>query len=463
MARKDTIYGCQECGYQSPKWIGRCPDCQKWNTFEEEDKIVIKAISSRNQVTSDLIQASPRILTDISSEEFDRTVTGISEFDRVVGGGLVRGSLILIGGEPGIGKSTLLMDVCGKIANIDVSENILYVSGEESASQVADRSKRLGIGSKKEVKNLYILNESNWEKILGHIKKLKPKYFVLDSVQTTNSSEIQSAPGSVSQIREVTYQIMNYAKAYGVTCFIIGHVTKDGNIAGPKILEHMVDTVVYFEGDQNGQYRLLRVMKNRFGNTNEVGIFEMRESGLEEVSNPSQYFLEAPAEGSFGRSLTCVLEGSRSIFVETQALVVDNKNGNGRRTTQGIDNNRVAMLVAIVEKYFDMPLSFCDIYINVVGGIKLMARESDLSVMASILSSIRNQPVDNSTIFIGEVGLTGEVRAVPMIEVRIKEAAQLGYKQVVLSHRQAAEFKDKYSISIIGIKKATELEEILFQ
>ncbi len=460
MAKKDTVFICNECGHQQAKWSGQCSQCNQWNSFEEERKLTIKRSTDP---TSHSQISEPKKIHQIENEIYDRVCTGIGEFDRVVGGGLVTGSLILIGGEPGIGKSTLLMNVCGQIAKNNSDKKLLYVSGEESVSQVASRSKRLGIGDEKQLENLYILNETSWERILTQIKKIKPTYFVLDSIQTTNSDEIQSAPGTVSQIREVTYQVMNYAKANNITCFIIGHVTKEGSIAGPKILEHMVDTVIYFEGDQYGQYRILRVMKNRFGNTNEIGIFEMSGSGLVEVANPSQYFLEGAADGSFGRSLTCVLEGSRALFVETQALVIDNRNGNGRRTTQGVDGNRVAMLVAVVEKYFDMPLSFSDVYINVVGGMKLSSRESDLSVIASILSSIRNKPIDDSIIFLGEVGLTGEIRSVPFVEDRIKEAAQLGYKKVILSAQSADSFRDKYKIQLQGITKATQLEDLLFQ
>jgi DNA repair protein RadA/Sms len=454
MAKKHTTFICQKCSYQTSKWMGKCPECGEWNSFEEEVSIDAKGLD-RAHKRSALSTETPKLIKDIEFENHVRMSTGLNEFDRVVGGGVVPGSLILIGGEPGIGKSTLLTKVMGILSLKHKEHNVLYVSGEESVGQVADRAKRLGVNTS----HFYIYNETNWQKVLEQINKLSPKFLVVDSIQTTTSSEIDSAPGTVSQIREVTYELMNHVKSKGITCFIIGHITKEGSIAGPKILEHMVDTVIYFEGDQFGQYRILRAMKNRFGNTNEVGIFEMKENGLQEVKNPSQFFLDEELEGAFGRSLTCVLEGSRSLFIEIQALVVDNKFGNGRRTTQGVDNNRLSMMVAVIEKYFGIPLGFNDIYLNVVGGMKLQNRESDLSIIASLLSSYRTKPLDTNTIFIGEVGLTGEVRSVPMMEARIKEMAQLNYKKVVTSQKTANEFKGKYNIEIIGIRQAKELEK----
>jgi DNA repair protein RadA/Sms len=456
MAKIKTVYSCQECGFQTPKWLGKCPDCQQWNSFSEEEQIkpskaAPKSISGR--------ESHPKTIDEVEHEKVDRYQTTIGEFDRVMGGGVTLGSLTLIGGEPGIGKSTLLMEVCGKLLNEYSNERILYVSGEESESQVASRSKRLGVNHG----GFYIYNETNWQKILGQVKELKPKFLVLDSIQTTHSNQVDSAAGTLTQIREVTYELMNYAKAYDLTCFIIGHVTKEGQIAGPKILEHMVDTVIYFEGDQLGQYRMLRVMKNRFGNTNEVGIFEMQEKGLQEIKNPSQYFLEQSLPGSYGRSLTCILEGSRSLFVEIQALVVENKFAVGRRTTQGLDSNRVALLVAVIDKYLGIPLSYNDIYVNVVGGIKLTTRENDLSVIASLLSSYHATAIPSDTIFLGEVGLTGEVRSVPMMDMRLKEIAQMNYSRVITSKRAAEDFKGKYKVQLVGISKASELRDLLFK
>jgi DNA repair protein RadA/Sms len=456
MAKAKIKFTCQECGHETSKWLGKCPDCGSWNSFVEED--VVNVVQRNVKASNRDGKNSPKKIPEIESLTFERFKTLIGEFDRVMGEGVTKGSLTLLGGEPGIGKSTLLMEICGKLSNIYKQDKILYVSGEESEGQVASRSKRLGINCE----NFYILNETNWQSIVENIKILKPKFFVLDSIQTTISSEIPSAAGTVTQIREVTYELMNYAKANDLTCFVIGHVTKDGNIAGPKILEHMVDTVIYFEGDQFGQYRILRVMKNRFGNTNEVGIFEMNERGLSEVKNPSQYFLDSSIKDAFGRSLTCILEGTRPLFVEIQALVVENKFGNGRRTTQGLDNNRLSLLVAVVDKYFELPISFNDIYVNVVGGMKLNSRESDLSIIASLLSSYYGKVVSDETVFIGEVGLTGEVRSVPMLEPRLKEIAQLNYKKVITSKKAALEYAGKFKIEVVGINKATELKKILF-
>ncbi len=458
MAKIKTVFTCQDCGYQTVKWLGKCPDCNQWNSFSEEE--TIKPVSSKGAPKSIAGRESkPKTISQIEVEAVERYVTNIREFDRVMGGGVTIGSLTLIGGEPGIGKSTLLMEVCGKLIDNYKNERILYVSGEESEGQVAQRSKRLGVKNE----NFYIYNETNWQNVLAQVKELQPKFLVLDSIQTTHSNQVDSAAGTLTQIREVTYELMNYAKSYDLTCFLIGHVTKEGQIAGPKVLEHMVDTVIYFEGDQLGQYRMLRVMKNRFGNTNEVGIFEMQEKGLVEIKNPSQYFLEQSLAGSYGRSLTCILEGTRSLFVEIQALVVENKFAQGRRTTQGLDSNRVALLVAVIDKYFGIPLSYNDIYVNVVGGMKLTSRESDLSVIASLLSSYHNRAVDTETIFLGEVGLTGEVRSIPMMEIRLKEIAQMNYKRVVTSKRAAADFKGKFNLNIVGIEKADELKKLLFQ
>jgi len=436
MAKIKTVFSCQECGYQSAKWLGKCPDCGQWNSFSEEESVKPTKTTSRATIGR---ESRPKTINEVEHENFVRYQTGIEEFDRVMGGGVTLGSLTLIGGEPGIGKSTLLMEVCGKLLKQYGKEKILYVSGEESESQVAGRSKRLGVSNDA----FYIYNETSWQKVLEQVKAIKPKFLVLDSIQTTHSNQIESAAGTLSQIRE--------------------HVTKEGQIAGPKILEHMVDTVIYFEGDQLGQYRMLRVMKNRFGNTNEVGIFEMQEKGLVEIKNPSQYFLEQSIPGSYGRSLTCILEGSRSLFVEIQALVVENKFAVGRRTTQGLDSNRVALLVAVIDKYLGIPLSYNDIYVNVVGGMKLTSRENDLSVIASLLSSYYATPIPNDTLFLGEVGLTGEVRSVPMMEIRLKEVAQMNYKKVITSKRIADDLKGKYKLELFGISRASELKNLLFK
>ena len=450
MAKNKNQFVCSGCGHIEYKWVGHCAQCGEWNSFQEEVAVSSKREESRS--------GRPKKICDISQEDYERVLTGVQEFDRVVGGGLVKGSLLLVGGEPGIGKSTLLMEICGKLGSLFKDEKILYVSGEESEGQLADRSRRLGVGEE----NLMVFNETSWENIKENLKLLRPKYFILDSIQTTTSDHIQSTPGTVSQVREVTYEILNYCKANNITAIIIGHVTKEGNIAGPKILEHMVDAVIYFEGDQLGQYRILRSIKNRFGNTNEVGIFEMRENGLQEVVNPSKYFLDSHSRDSYGRSISCIVEGSRTLFIETQALVIENKNGFGRRTSQGIDSNRLAMLVAVVEKYFDTALAFCDIYANIVGGIKLKTREADLAIIAAILSSLRKKAIPEETVLLGEVGLTGEVRSVPMAETRVKEMEQLQYKRLITSKRIADEFRDRVNFEIVGIEKADQLDELLF-
>jgi len=454
MAKKKSVFVCENCDYKSLKWLGKCPECKEWNTLEESQN----SENKKNESNKYTIGKSPKTISEIYEQQIDRTSTGIGEFDRVVGGGLVPGSLSLIGGQPGIGKSTLLLEVMSRLAINQKNRKILYVSGEESESQIARRAKRLGVDSQ----NLLIMNETSWQNIVETINKVKPSFVVIDSIQTTVSHEIQSAPGTVSQIREVTYELMNHVKAKGITCFIVGHITKEGGIAGPKILEHMVDTVIYFEGDQFGQYRILRAIKNRFGNTNEVGIFEMVEFGLKEVPNPSQYFLEDQLKDSFGRSLTCILEGTRPLFVEMQALVVENKFGNGRRTTQGIDQNRLAMIVAIIEKYFEIPLTYSDIYLNVVGGFKLTSRESDLSILASILSSHKTSSINSGEMFLGEVGLTGEVRSVPMIESRLKEIERLNYKRVYTSLKTAKKHKSKFKeLEIIGVERAIDLDKYI--
>jgi len=441
------VYVCNACSAIEIQWAGQCSSCKSWNTLEEEHQDKAKLVKIKNVKNS-------KKITEITIENHARSKTGLNEFDRVVGDGVVAGSLILIGGEPGIGKSTLLTEVMGRFSYNYPKENVLYTSGEESLHQIASRLNRLDIAAE----NFYLINETNWQTILSEIKLINPKFLVLDSIQTIYSSDVLSSPGTISQIREVTHEIMNYVKANGITCFIIGHITKEGSIAGPKILEHMVDTVIYFEGDQYDHYRILRVIKNRFGNTNEIGIFEMSEKGLVEVKNPSQYFLEDQLTGSYGKALSCILEGSRPILIEIQSLVVENKSNNSKRTTQGFDNNRLNMLIAIVEKYFSIPLGYNDIYLNIIGGLKVTGREVDLSIIASLISSYRNKPINPLVMFIGEVGLTGEIRSVPLMEQRLKEISYLNYKKLITSKQTAKKFHGKFSIEIIGIKSAIEVE-----
>lgn len=452
MVKLKTAYFCSECGHEVSKWLGKCPMCEQWNTFTEE-----KVIPQKKMKTDLNTIKGSTSLPNINVLDEQRVHTGVDEFDRVMGGGVVKGSLTLFGGEPGIGKSTLLISIIGELATKNPGPKFLYISGEESTSQVSLRAKRLGI----KASNLYLMHESSWEVMKGEIEKLNPSFIVIDSIQTTRTEELVSAAGSISQIRDVTNGIMNYAKLNEITCFIIGHITKDGAIAGPKILEHMVDTVVYFEGDQFGHYRMLRSIKNRYGNTHEVGIFEMNDTGLIEVKNPSLCFLESSLENSYGRSIGAILEGSRTLLIEIQALVLDNQQGSGRRTTQGFDSNRLSMIIAIVEKYFDISLTFSDVFLNVVGGMKLAGRDSDLAVIAAILSSHSGKVLDSSTVFIGEVGLTGEVRNVLHLNKRVNELAQLNYKRVITSAKGKSLLGTQPNIEIVGISKAIELENLI--
>jgi len=458
MTKLKVKLSCTSCGQIASKWLGQCPSCSEWNTFEEElieKECIQRSVNSKRSNTD---KEHPKKISEVVGVEYEKYFTGINEFDRVQGNGITKASITLLGGEPGIGKSTLLMEVCSALSNKYPQSNILYVSGEESSGQIAQRSKRLGVHDA----SFYILNETCWQDILIHIKTLKPRFFILDSIQTTVSSEISAMTGSVSQIKEVTYEIMNYAKANNLTCFIVGHVNKEGSIAGPKVLEHMVDTVISFEGDRLGQYRILRVVKNRFGDASESGIFEMSESGLKQIENPSKYFLDSSPLDAYGRSLSCILEGKRPLFVEIQALVVENKHGNPRRTTQGLDSNRLGLLIAVIDKYFQIPLSYNDIYVNIVGGIKSLGRETDLSVIASLISSFKEKKIESEVIFLGEVGLSGEVREVPMIEVRIKELEKLNYKQVILASASAKKLKNKFKIELCGISRANELNDLLY-
>lgn len=452
MKKKNQVsrFVCNECQYVTVKWLGKCPKCFAWNSFREAHAERILSLPSKADNPAQ--QAS-----SVENLNFLRIPSGLSEFDRVVGGGLVSGSLTLLGGEPGIGKSTLLAMIMGSYSRRFENQKILYASGEESVTQVADRIAR--VTSKKD--NLYLQSETSWQKILSELKRLKPKFFVLDSIQTTTSDEVDSVAGSASQIREVTYEVMNYIKANNIVTFIIGHITKEGSIAGPKILEHMVDAVLYFEGEDKSDHRILRAIKNRFGAINEIGIFEMTEKGLIEVLNPNSNVINDLNGGSFGHSLTAILEGNRTLLVETQALVVENKFGAARRVTQGLDQNRLTMLIAVIEKYLGLSLGSSDIYLNVAGGVRLLHREADLGIMASILSSFKASVINVDTVFLGEVGLTGEVRAVSKAEVRLKELSQLGYRKVVVCQKTALEFKGKFSLELQGISSPKELVEII--
>ena len=439
-------YVCVNCGSTELKWLGRCNHCKSWNSLEERGRQ-----SQKNKSLNP--KDGPKLVEDIRVENIQRFSSGISEIDRVLGGGVVPGSVVLFGGEPGVGKSTLLLELCGKIQNINPSKKILYVSGEESEGQIYERITRLDI--KNETLKLY--QENIWENIKNQLEELKPDILILDSIQTTYSEDTPSPPGSLSQIREVTFEIMNFSKKKMITSFIVGHVTKDGHIAGPKVLEHMVDTVIFFEADRLGIYRILRVIKNRFGNVNEMGIFEMSSHGLKEVKYSAEIFLDTSIGKMPGRALTCIQEGNRTLFVEVQSLVVDSTNGQGKRNSQGVDSNRVAMLVAVLEKYLHIETSFKDIYINLIGGLRISENDIDLSILASLYSSIMNIPVLNRIVFLGEVGLSGEVRSVSKIANRLKEVESLEYNCVVTSKNIANEYRNRFNLEFIGLEGIHEL------
>lgn len=450
MARPKTIYSCQQCGFQSPKWLGRCPDCQQWNSLVEEHPI------TPEKHTRALAEpGKPMRLSDVAGREEDRLSSGLSEFDRTLGGGVVPGSLILVGGDPGIGKSTLLLQACARLA---INGTALYVTAEESARQVKLRADRLGITTDK----LYLLAETSLEQIKQRIKELHPAFLVIDSIQTIFTGSLDSAPGSVSQVRECTGQLMLQAKGDGLPTFLVGHVTKDGSIAGPRVLEHMVDTVLYFEGDPGHPYRILRAVKNRYGSTNEIGVFEMSGQGLQEVSNPSELFLAERPEQSAGSAVVPSLEGSRPILVELQALVSSSSFGTPQRTAMGIDHKRIALLVAILEKKIELSLAGQDIFLNVAGGVRLDEPAVDLAAIAALASSHLNRVIKPRLVLFGEVGLTGEVRAISQPELRIREAARLGFTQCVLPQGNLKNLDVPKSIQLIGIKHASEALEAIF-
>ncbi len=453
MAKPKIIFACQSCGYQSPKWLGKCPDCGQWNTFAEER--VEKATTVRGELSRGS-QEEPAPIHQIDSSEEGRVLSGIGEFDRVLGGGLVPGSVILIGGDPGIGKSTLLLQAFAAVSRSGVK--CLYVSGEESQRQIKMRAERLGC----DAPNLLVLSETSLERILEQIKKIKPGLLVIDSVQTIFSSAIPSAPGSIAQVRETSGSIIVLAKKTGLTTFLIGHVTKDGAIAGPRLLEHMVDTVLYFEGDGGHSFRILRAVKNRFGSTNEIGVFEMKETGLKEVGNPSEIFLmERPLKVP-GSAVVCSLEGTRPILVELQALVTRSFLAVPRRTTIGVDHNRVALLVAVLEKKLGAKLFDQDIFVNVAGGVIVDEPAVDLGIVAAIASSSRESALDPRAVFFGEVGLAGEVRGISQAEARVKEAGRLGFERCILPSSNAAQLKHVKHPELKGVSSLAECWKLLF-
>lgn len=451
MAKAKNVFYCKECGYESAKWVGQCPGCKGWNTFVEEP-VVKRATAGANNDRR--IQIEPTKLSNVNCDTDERFSTSFGELDRVLGGGIVVGSLVLVGGDPGIGKSTLLLQMCKELASRH--KNVLYISGEESLKQIKMRASRLSYSEG----DLLLLSETNLDLIEDAIKKINPDVVIIDSIQTMFREDIGSAPGSVSQVRETTHSLMQIAKGMGISIFIVGHVTKEGVVAGPRVLEHMVDTVLYFEGDNHASYRILRAVKNRFGSTNEIGVFEMRNVGLVEVTNPSEYMLQGRPEGESGSIVTCAMEGTRPIMVEVQALVCQTNFNMPRRTAAGTDYNRVNLLLAVVEKRLGLQLASCDAYINVAGGMKINEPALDMSIILAVMSSYKNRPLDGKTIAFGEVGLTGEVRSVNQAEQRVIEAMKMGYETCILPQVNK-EVIDIKGIKLIGIKTLRDLSQFL--
>lgn len=451
---KATVFFCQNCGYESSKWLGQCPGCREWNTFVEEviDK---KSVSSSGKLKSSLQKAEVVPLSKVKASDDERITTEMKELDRVLGGGVVKGSLVLVGGDPGIGKSTLLLQVCRNLSNRNLP--ILYVSGEESLQQIKIRAQRIGEFSD----SLKLLCETNLDTIRETIEREKPQIVVIDSIQTMYNESVTSAPGSVSQVREATGVFMQIAKGMGISIFIVGHVTKEGVVAGPRVLEHMVDTVLYFEGDRHQSYRILRGVKNRFGSTNEIGVFEMQHEGLVEVENPSEFMLSGKPEGASGSVVACSMEGTRPILLEVQALICRTSFGMPRRTATGTDYNRVNLLMAVLEKRLGMDLANCDAYVNIAGGIRMNEPAIDLGIVLSIMSSHFDKPINEKTICFGEVGLSGEVRGVSMAEQRVQEARKLGFETCILPQVCKDVIGDMMGITLIGVKNVKEALEAI--
>ena len=445
MAKGKTIlFFCQNCGYESSKWLGQCPACKAWNSFVEE--AVQKTSGSKMIKKSALVTAEPVQLCHVEANEDSRLTSGMPELDRVLGGGIVTGSLVLVGGDPGIGKSTLLLQVCKNLT--DQKRRVLYISGEESLQQIKLRAKRIGeIGAE-----LLLLCETNLDTIQEVISKIKPDVVVIDSIQTMYNEAVTSAPGSVSQVRESTAVFMQIAKGMNISIFLVGHVTKEGVVAGPRVLEHMVDTVLYFEGDRHATYRILRGVKNRFGSTNEIGVFEMRNEGLIEVENPSEFMLNGKPEGASGSIVACSMEGSRPILIEIQALVCQSNLPMPRRTAVGTDYNRVNLLMAVLEKRLGIHLSSCDAYVNIAGGIRMNEPAIDLGIILALVSSYKDRAIDEKTIAFGEIGLSGEVRAVSMAEQRVIEAQKLGFTTVIMPGVSMKSVEKIKGIQLIGVR-----------
>lgn len=449
MAKAKTVFFCKECGFESTKWLGQCPACKEWDSFSEEP--VIKKANKAAGIKS---FREPVLLSDIKVETETRISSGMEEFDRVLGGGIIKGSLVLVGGDPGIGKSTLLLQMCRELVN--QTRRVLYISGEESQSQIKMRAERLGVFGGE----LLLLCETDLDLIEEAIEKHNPEVVVIDSIQTMFRDEVSAAPGSVSQVREATNSLMRIAKGLGITVFLIGHVTKEGVVAGPRVLEHMVDTVLYFEGDNYAAYRVLRAVKNRFGSTNEIGVFEMQGSGLEEVKNPSEFMLKGRPEGEPGSVVAASIEGTRPILVEVQALVCRTTFNMPRRTAAGTDFNRVNLLMAVLEKRAGIQLSDSDAYVNVAGGMRITEPALDLAVTTALLSSFKNAALDSKTILFGEVGLTGEIRAVNMAEQRVAEASKMGFEVCILPQANKERIKNP-GMKLIGVRNIQEVLAML--
>ncbi len=445
MAKPKTIFVCSECGNESPKWLGKCPACNSWNTFYEQK---IEKYTEENKVEKK-INNTPKPLNEYVGQEANRTSTGYAELDRVLGGGLVKGSLILLGGEPGIGKSTLILQLCEKVQG---EGKVLYVSGEESAEQIKLRADRLGVKNG----DILFLGETDIDIVKEAIEKTNPKLVIIDSIQTMYSDEISAAAGSVSQVREITSQIMRICKSQQITTIIIGHVTKEGNIAGPRVLEHMVDTVLYLEGERYNTYRILRAVKNRFGSTNEIGMFEMKQEGMCEVSNPSDILITERDDNPSGSCIVASMEGTRPILVEMQALTAQSVFGIPKRTANGFDYNRLAVLIAVIEKCAGLALGTQDVYLNIAGGMKLNEPAVDLGIIATVSSAYKNVPIPQDTVIMGEVGLTGEVRRIKKKKKRLKEAEKLGFKTCIIPENNKKGLKDEFKLDIIGVKNIGE-------
>ncbi len=453
MAKNKTIFVCNECGYESAKWLGKCPACGSWNSFFEQ-----KVVEEKHGIakSKDLKHNMPQKLNSYQGKETIRTSTGFGEIDRVLGGGLVKGSLILLGGEPGIGKSTLILQICDKVQG---DGKVLYVSGEESAEQIKMRADRLGIKND----DILFLGETDIDIVNQAIIELNPKLVIIDSIQTMYSDELTAAAGSVSQVREITSQVMRVCKSRGITTIIIGHVTKEGNIAGPRVLEHMVDTVLYLEGERYFSYRILRGVKNRFGSTNEIGMFEMKNEGMTEITNPSDILISERKDNPPGTCIVSSIEGTRPLMVEIQALTTMSIYGIPKRTANGFDYNRLALLIAVLEKRIGLPLGNQDVYLNIAGGIKINEPSIDLGIVAVVASSYKNLPIPKGTVIMGEVGLTGEVRRINMIEKRVKEAEKLGFKSCIIPESNKKDLKDDYKLDIIGVSDIKEAIKKIFK